>query len=113
MKRILLLLFPAILLISQTNTITLPHRSNPRGGTIQLYISTGRCAEPAKSGSAYAQAHHYANGKVYGFYITPKSKIPGQPPVKRMLWLCRYHMAEIIGTDPETGQPPTWKTARD
>lgn len=119
MKHLLIALF-ALTLFAQTdtqpdppNSITVAHRTHPTPGTtIKLFVEEhGKCAFDTKNGSDYAKAQHYSDGKVYGFWIHPKKK-PDEVvrPPRRVLWLCRYHIAEMTGTDPETGEAPAWDT---
>ncbi len=109
--KLLTILLGFSLLAQTTNPapIIVLHRADPKHRQVALSVSVSpKCMAFSRDGSAYAKAHHYATGgKMYGIMIHPKD-LPGYPGVPHMVWLCRYHMAEMIGTDPETGEKPTW-----
>lgn len=83
------------------------------GETIYFRVS-GKC-ESGNTGmdSHFIRTHHYEAGRVYGIKLftgelVPPGQLPKHPDRVRVVWMCRYHIAEWIGIDPKTGRRRDW-----
>lgn len=68
--------------------------------------------------AGYISKHHYKHGQVYGIVLFSGELVaPGgksnYPTGNRIIWMCRYHVSEWIGTDPVTGKGSEWMPSKD
>lgn len=114
MKRFYAIAIGALLCVSAcSKEKTLPFRGE--SGEV-IYVSNHKVCRWDSDGSNYISAHHYKSGRMYGIKLMTGQLVPpgtkGRPDRDEIVWMCRYHVAEWIGTDPETGKRAEWMPKR-
>jgi len=85
-------------------------------GTTIYYREHGICDRASVLDDSFMRSHHYPTGKMYGIVLEQGKLVPpvekAVSVTKGIVWMCRYHIAEWIGIDPETGKRAVWRPRR-
>lgn len=92
------IIFLAVILALQPIAQSKPKKLTTKQGFCRYRVQRKENMTP------FLQEHHYDYGKVYGMMLETGKVFSDQPAKRKVVYMCRYHIAGWIGHDPETGE---------